>query len=328
MAKPRVFISSTYYDLRQVRADIERFVKECGYEPVRSETGSIPYGKEERPEEYAYREIELCDIVVSIIGGRFGTESQQERGHSISQKELKRALDRGIPVFIFIEKGVHAEYSTYRSNKANLDVKYAFVDDPRIYEFIESIHALPCNNPIAPFETSQNIVEYLRAQWAGLFQRFLKEQERQAELKTLEEMKTVAATLQQLVGFLTKDRSDKDEAIRSILMANHPAFRRFAQLTNTPYRVFFMNRRELDAWLKARGWSLVESEFLDSESKYEWLHTTYQKYLKLKEDIFDSAGSLKIYTTENWNDEWLSIEKAEPQEITMGLFRSESEPRQ
>ena len=41
MAKPRIFISSTFYDLRQVREDLERTIRELGYEPVRNETGSI-----------------------------------------------------------------------------------------------------------------------------------------------------------------------------------------------------------------------------------------------------------------------------------------------
>lgn len=67
MAKPRIFISSTYYDLKYVRADLERFIESLGYEPVRFEKGNIPYGKDLSPESYAYREIELCDIIVSII---------------------------------------------------------------------------------------------------------------------------------------------------------------------------------------------------------------------------------------------------------------------
>jgi Domain of unknown function (DUF4062) len=93
MAVPRVFISSTFYDLRQVREDLERMIRDLGYEPVRNETGSIPYSKDERLEVSAYREVELCDIVVSVIGGRFGTESHDQVGYSISQAELKRALD-------------------------------------------------------------------------------------------------------------------------------------------------------------------------------------------------------------------------------------------
>ncbi|MCH8088039.1 MAG: DUF4062 domain-containing protein, partial [Chloroflexi bacterium] len=65
MARPRVFISSTFYDLRQVRADLEHFVKQMGYEPVLHERGTISYGAEERLEEYAYREVELSDILIA-----------------------------------------------------------------------------------------------------------------------------------------------------------------------------------------------------------------------------------------------------------------------
>ncbi len=41
MAKPRVFISSTYYDLKNVRADLERFIKERGFEPILHERGHV-----------------------------------------------------------------------------------------------------------------------------------------------------------------------------------------------------------------------------------------------------------------------------------------------
>ena len=87
MAKPRIFISSTFYDLRHVRADLERFIRDMGYDPVLNERGAIPYGKESALEEYCYREIDLCDIVVAIIGGRYGSGSDSEP-YSISQMEL------------------------------------------------------------------------------------------------------------------------------------------------------------------------------------------------------------------------------------------------
>ena len=72
MARPRIFISSTFYDLRQVRDDLERSIRELGYEPVRHEAGSVPYSKDERLEAAAYREVELCDVIVAVVGGRFG----------------------------------------------------------------------------------------------------------------------------------------------------------------------------------------------------------------------------------------------------------------
>ena len=100
MARPRVFISSTYYDLKNVRADLDRFVRELGYDPVLNERGQIPYGTDERLEEYCYKEVELCDVLVSVIGGRYGSTSSEDP-YSISQKELKTALSLGKPVFIF-----------------------------------------------------------------------------------------------------------------------------------------------------------------------------------------------------------------------------------
>jgi hypothetical protein len=313
VAKPRVFISSTFYDLRHVREDLERFIKELGYEPVRNETGSIPYGRDEAPESYAYREVELCDIIVAVIGGRFGKESQQNDGYSISQTELRRALEKGIQVFVFIEKGVLAEYSTYLLNKERADTRYKFVDNIKIYQFIEELYKLPRNNSIAAFETSADIVEYLRAQWSGLFQGFLQEQQRLSEIRVLDEMKSVSGTLQQLVEFLTEERRNSDEAIRNILTANHPAFRRFAELTKAPYRVFFATRTELDTWLKARNWVVNPQSGWDEDSVMEWYKSDGPDYIKLTESIFDEQDRLKIYSEQQWADEWIQRVRIEEQ---------------
>ena len=99
MARPRVFISSTFFDLRQVREDLERFILELGYEPIRHETGAIPYAKEQALEYSAYQEVEQSDVIINIIGGRFGTESRDASGRSISQTELAKALEKGVQVF-------------------------------------------------------------------------------------------------------------------------------------------------------------------------------------------------------------------------------------
>ena len=42
MARPRVFISSTFYGLKQVRSDLEIFIKSIGYDPVLHERGAVP----------------------------------------------------------------------------------------------------------------------------------------------------------------------------------------------------------------------------------------------------------------------------------------------
>lgn len=311
MAKPRVFISSTFYDLRQVREDLERMIRELGYEPVRHETGRIPYPREQKLESSAYREVELSDIIVAVVGGRFGTESSDSPGLSISQAELRRALDTGIQVFIFVEKSVLAEYSTYQLNKTVPSVKYRFVDDVRIYDFIEQLYALPQNNPIHGFETSNDITEFLRVQWAGLFHRFLQDQRRLTEMKVLDEMNATAKTLRELVTFLTEERKGTNATISAILLANHPAFRRFAQVVNAGYRVYFDTLAERDRWLAARGWQPSDSTHWDPDSDREWQHGKVKGYLKLSHAIFDDEDRLKVYTAADWDDTWVTLVKAD-----------------
>jgi len=34
MARPRIFVSSTFYDLRHVRNDLENFIKTMGYDTI------------------------------------------------------------------------------------------------------------------------------------------------------------------------------------------------------------------------------------------------------------------------------------------------------
>ena len=111
MAAPRIFVSSTYYDLKTVRSDIERFIETMGYEPVLNEKGHIPYGNKNKLEEYCYKEVGACDIIVSIIGGRYGSSSAREDA-SISQMELKTAIDLGRQVYVFVDKSVKSEHKS------------------------------------------------------------------------------------------------------------------------------------------------------------------------------------------------------------------------
>ena len=148
MARPRIFVSSTYYDLKNVRADLERYIDDRGFDPVLHERGQIPYGKDEKLEDYCYKEIEHCDILVSIIGGRRGSSSSHDP-YSISQKELKTAIELGRPVYIFVEKSVLAEHKTYERNKEHEGIEYASVDNVNIFKFIDEVISLPINNTMA-----------------------------------------------------------------------------------------------------------------------------------------------------------------------------------
>lgn len=296
MARPRIFVSSTYFDLRVVRADLERFLREIAYEPILFERGHVPYGKEDSLEEYCYREIGTCDIVVTIIGGKFGTQSRDKQ-NSITQKELKTALEQGKQVYVFVEKSVHAEYRTYLANKDVPGFKPSSVNDVRVFQFLEEIHGLPGGNPIEPFEISEDIIRFLREQWAGLFQRLLQESARQKQINIIEDLKSTADALNKMVTFLTEQKNTGTEAIKDILLSSHPAFGAVKKLANIPYRVVFHTQKELEALLNARSWKKRPSP---SDGWIEWDSGDKKKAIRIAANIFDDGGRLRIIKPEDW----------------------------
>lgn len=308
MAKPRIFISSTYFDLKNVRADLERFIKTQGYEPVLNEKGHIPYGTKEKLEEYCYKEVQTSDILISIIGGRFGSQSSRTENHSISNMELKTAIELGKQIYIFIDRSVNNEFKTYERNKNNKDISYASVDDIRIFGFIDEIINLPIGNPIASFETTSEITDYLKEQWAGLFQRLLSENSKQKETAALNEIKATAKTLNQLVNFLVDERKNGDQAIKEILLSSHPAFEKIKEILNVKFRIFFTNIDELNQLLLAHGFELSNRNpakgttlsWIKSDKAHDYL-------LEISLEIFDESAKLKTYTPNNWNKDYITL---------------------
>ncbi len=317
MARPRIFVSSTYFDLKVIRDDLDRFITSFGYEPVRHERGHISYGAEEKPEAYAYREIEYCDILISIIGGRFGT-SATESEYSISQQELKKAIELGKQIYIFVDSNVHSEFKYYQANKDVKGVRFTAVNDPRVYSFLEEVYALPKGNPIFPFETGTDLTTVLREQLAGLFQRLLVENSNRTQTTLIQELQRSLLTVDQLVKFLTEENTKGNTAIQEILFSNHPLFDAIKTLTRTRYRLYFSNLNEFNAWLdSARSFSPVPASNWDDSGYMEWVREVGVKGKKelqllfVKGDLFAEDGQLKPLSPANWNDAWARVENRE-----------------
>lgn len=318
MARPRVFVSSTYYDLKAIREDIDRFISSLGYEPVRHERGHISYGREEKPEAYAYKEIEFCDVVVSIIGGKYGTSSADSI-YSISQTELKKAIELGKQVYIFVETGVLSEFKYYQLNKDVKGIKYSAVNDQKVYSFLEEIYALPKGNPIFSFETGLDLTTILREQLAGLFQRLLAEEANKSQTSLIQELQRNLQTVDQLVKFLTEEKSKGDKAIQEILFSNHPIFDSIRTATRNKYRIYFTNINELDEWLDAaRSFERVTDEDLVTDPDFfEWSRTYPNQNAKetqilwVYKELFDENGNLISYTQSEWKDSWVKLERKE-----------------
>lgn len=313
MAKPRVFVSSTFYDLRTVRDDLDRFIRSVGFEPVRHERGHIAYGQNERPEEYAYREVDFCEILVCIIGGKFGSSSATGP-YSITQKELKTALERGKQVYVFVEESVHHEHRYYLANKGVPGVRCTAVDNTKIHEFLEEIYALPKGNPIFPFGVSSEITGLLSEQWAGLFQRLLTEHAAKSQAALVDELQRSLQTVGQLVQFLVDEKGKGDKAVQEILFANHPLFEALLSALRNRYRIYFTTLTELNDWLSVAK-TFKKDEFEVDPDYYEWFReikfTTKPEIqtLYVSKKLFAEDGRLLPMLPASWNSDWVKLEK-------------------
>ncbi len=162
---PSVFVSSTCYDLAQIRQDLKLFLESLGMNPVLSEFSSFPVNPNLGAIENCLAGVkEKADIFLLIVGGRYG--SQTETGMSITNMEYLEAKAKGIPRYVFVQKPLLTTLDIWRKNPSAdfSDV----VDSPKLFEFVESLRD-PKENWVFPFESAQDIMETLRTQLAYLF---------------------------------------------------------------------------------------------------------------------------------------------------------------
>lgn len=208
MAPLRVLVSSTAYDLEVLRSSLRRFIENLGFEPVLSEYSEVLYDPREHTHRSCLNEVKNCDILVLIIGSRFGSELSEEETRqlsrdidsslleetssgprlSITQGEALTAVTNGIPVFAFIESGVNHDYMIYKHNKGKpfvSEIEYASISRPgtaeHIFSFIEYFQGRQTNNALIVFEKIDDIFTHLSKQWAALFQRLLSESRTQRD---------------------------------------------------------------------------------------------------------------------------------------------------
>jgi len=165
-------VSSTFYDLGQVRSDLLDFLQDgLGYGPLLSEFSSFPVDPDADTIENCRRRVEQnADVLVLIIGGRYGSVDS-ESGKSITNLEYLTARAKGIPIYVFIDRRILAVLPVWRSNR---DGDFSdVVDSNQLFEFVEQVRSTDLVWT-HDFDRAQDIVSALRFQFAHLMQEGLR----------------------------------------------------------------------------------------------------------------------------------------------------------
>lgn len=296
MAVPRVFVSSTYYDLKQYRSNIAEFIHGLGYEPIMHERQGVAYTQEHALETDCYHELASCDIAVCIIGNHFGSKSL-ENDLSVTMNEIKSAIKQKIKVYIFIANDVYTENRTYLLNKDTGSFKSAFVDDIKIHEFIAELKDSVRNHFIAPFETTDQIISVLRAQFAGLLQNLLQREASMTEAKTAYDLQQSADSMKAVLADFVQEKEEFFKKFDSSIYAPNLTLLRLKKyLGLDKSSLFARNIEALDEIMLTMGFTIRDIEDgSDIVRCYDKDCGDIVKHITVKSELVDKRGNLKCF---------------------------------
>lgn len=205
MAGLKVFVSSTCADLDAYRSQLRNFLVRLGHDPVMSDYSDVLYDPNLHTHASCIRDVQGADIVILLIGSRFGGVAasqtlplidfeQAVRSSSsvallsepskisITQAEALQATISDIPIFTFVDARVYADHHLYQANKDNpalAAIKFPSIEKPQharnIFEFINFLSHRSFNNSVITYQSFSEIESHLLKQWSLLFQRLLQE---------------------------------------------------------------------------------------------------------------------------------------------------------
>lgn len=164
MSQLKVFVSSTCYDLTQIRADLFDFLSGLGYQPVLSEYQNFSVSPDIDTIDNCIQNVNDADLLILIIGNRYGYIT--DTGKSITNSEYLYAKQKGIPTYIFIQKSIVTILPIWKRNQ-QADFS-GTVDSVKVFEFVEELRNSN-RNWCFEFERAQDIIPVLKIQLAHLF---------------------------------------------------------------------------------------------------------------------------------------------------------------
>src|SRR4029453_8265823 len=97
----RIYVSSTYGDLKQHREQVYRALRELGHDVVAMEDY---VASDQRPLDKCLADVASCDLYMGIFAHRYGYIPEQDNpeGRSITELEYRHAEAEGIPRLVFL----------------------------------------------------------------------------------------------------------------------------------------------------------------------------------------------------------------------------------
>lgn len=164
-----IFVSSTCYDLVDLRAELEQALKNMGLTPIMSDrlTSEFEVQTDKNSIETCLVNLRRCDVVLLILSQRYGPSLEKAgfEDFSATHLEYKEAVKVGKPIFLYVRDRTEADYNIFKVNKNPEDLRWVNKNDVRIFEIFDEHRKLTngdMNNWYFPFSDVTDLKERIQ----------------------------------------------------------------------------------------------------------------------------------------------------------------------
>ena len=224
--------------------------------------------------------------------------------------ELRTAIEGQKKTYIFIADDVYIENRTYLINKDRGTFMSAYTDDLAIHDFIAELKSGLSNNIIVSFNTTDQIIDTLRAQFAGLFHSYLKAEEIASTAQVIGNLEKAIGEINDAVDVFRRTGTAFWGRFQSTNLATNSTLlviQKKLGLKSAPF--YAENIKALDEILIFAGYQKVECDDSDDQRKYVKDDGVSQKILILKNGLFNDDGTFKDISSEFAVEDMMSFEE-------------------
>ncbi len=169
MDKNRIFVSSTCYDLIDLRSELKEFILSTGLIPVMSDhpdTEFITF-KDQNSIQTCLINLNNCSVVILILSQRYGPSLKEAGFDDLSATHLEylEAVKNNIKTIVFVRDRLEADYLVYKKTNNLKALQWIKEKDIRLFEIIEhhkKLLNIQKNNWYWTFKNSIDLKERLK----------------------------------------------------------------------------------------------------------------------------------------------------------------------
>jgi hypothetical protein len=169
-----VFISSTVYDLQEERNSLKTYfenvkIHNISIQPIMSEYPSIfLHDEKDFIDKHSYdvclEKIKKCYYFILLINKRYNLQPSTGYSISITNAEFREAINRHIPIFVFINSNT---LEAYRLNKQGIEQNYIDSRHVQIFDFINEINSRKKGNWRFEYKSPDELVPIFKGLITG-----------------------------------------------------------------------------------------------------------------------------------------------------------------